>query len=195
MPPMPISPRSTGGPTNSHRCRRALLACALSPWLFAQTYTTWRDYSGSPDAAQYSALKQIDRSNVAQLKLAWTYPTGDDQHYLFNPIVIGETMYVLAKNNSIVALDAATGSEIWTHTPSPEVKIITNRGINYWESRDGYGPAASFLRGSLPSRHRCPYRQANSVLRRQRRRELERRSRPRSANPHAGAVHNAGPGL
>ena len=45
-------------------------------------------------------------------------------------------MYVLAKNNSIVALDAATGGEIWTHTPSPESKIITNGGINYWEGRD-----------------------------------------------------------
>jgi quinoprotein glucose dehydrogenase len=40
-------------------------------------------------------------------------------------------MYVLAKNNSIVALDAANGAELWTHTPSPEVRTITNRGINY----------------------------------------------------------------
>ena len=112
------------------------LAVALTSALSAQTHTTWRDYSGSPDAAQYSALKQINRSNVRQLELAWTYLTGDDRHYFFNPIVIDRIMYVLAKNNSIVALDAATGSEIWTHTPSPAVKIVTNRGINYWESRD-----------------------------------------------------------
>jgi len=109
---------------------------ALTALSSAQTYTAWRDYSGSPDAAQYSALKQIDRSNVKQLAAAWTYPTGDNNHYFFNPVVIGETMYVLAKNNSIVALDAATGREIWVHTPSPEASIITNRGITYWESRD-----------------------------------------------------------
>ena len=102
----------------------------------AQTHTTWRDYSGSPDSAQYSALKKIDRSNVSQLKVAWTYATGDNNKYFFNPIVIDGTMYVLAKNNSIVALDAATGREIWTHRPAPEIKIVTNRGINYWESRD-----------------------------------------------------------
>ena len=150
--------------------RIGYLVFALTGALSAQTHTTWRDYSGSPDAAQYSALKQIDRSNVTQLEVAWTYPVGDDRHYFFNPIVIDGTMYVLAKNNSIVALDAATGSEIWTHTPSPEVKIITNRGINYWESRDALRPSASFLRGSLPSRDRCAYRQANSFLRRQRRR-------------------------
>ena len=45
-------------------------------------------------------------------------------------------MYVLARNNSIVALDAATGKEIWTHPPDPRPAIITNRGINYWESKD-----------------------------------------------------------
>ena len=45
-------------------------------------------------------------------------------------------MYVLAKNNSIVALDAATGAVIWTHAPEPNTTIITNRGINYWESKD-----------------------------------------------------------
>ena len=45
-------------------------------------------------------------------------------------------MYVLAKNNSIVALDAASGAEIWTHAPEPDTTIITSRGINYWESQD-----------------------------------------------------------
>ena len=45
-------------------------------------------------------------------------------------------LYVLAKKNSIVALDAATGKEIWTYTPDPPATIITNRGINYWESQD-----------------------------------------------------------
>jgi quinoprotein glucose dehydrogenase len=102
----------------------------------AQSRTTWRDYSGGADSAQYSGLKQIKRSNVAQLQVAWTFATGDNNRYFFNPVVIDSTIYVLAKNNSIVALDAATGREIWTHRPVPEVKIITNRGINYWESRD-----------------------------------------------------------
>ena len=40
------------------------------------------------------------------------------------------------KNNSIVALDAATGKEIWTYSPGAGHRIITNRGINYWESKD-----------------------------------------------------------
>ncbi len=101
-----------------------------------QAHTTWRDYGGAPDSAQYSALKQIDASNVNKLEIAWTYPTGDNNKYFFNPIVIDQVMYVLARNNSIVALDAATGKEIWAYAPQPTPKIITNRGINYWESKD-----------------------------------------------------------
>lgn len=109
-----------------------LLSCSLC----AQNHLSWSDYGGSPDSAQYSALEQINRSNVAKLEIAWTYSTGDHNKYFFNPLVVDNVMYVLGKNNSIVALDAATGKEIWTHASGSEIKIITNRGINYWESKD-----------------------------------------------------------
>jgi len=112
------------------------VALLFASSLIAQTYTTWSDYSGAADSSQYSALSQINRSNVAKLELAWTYQTGDHNKYLFNPLVVDNIMYVLAKNNSIVAIDASTGKEIWTHVSGPEIKIITNRGINYWESKD-----------------------------------------------------------
>src|SRR6202453_1616464 len=100
------------------------------------THTTWRSYGGSPDGTQYSALRQIDRSNVKGLQVAWTYRTGDDRKYSFNPLIVDGVMYVLAKNNSIVALDAATGKEIWTHATDGKTTLITNRGIDYWESTD-----------------------------------------------------------
>lgn len=103
----------------------------------AEAHTTWRNYGGSPDGAQYSALRQIDRSNVKALQVAWTYRTGDGNKYAFNPLVIDGTMYVLAKNNSIVSLDAATGKENWTHPTDATTTLITNRGIDYWQSADG----------------------------------------------------------
>jgi quinoprotein glucose dehydrogenase len=102
----------------------------------ADNHTTWRAYGGASDGAQYSALHQIDRSNVSDLQVAWTYRTGDDKKYAFNPLVIDGTMYVLAKDNSIVALDAATGKEIWAHPTDPTTTLITNRGLDYWESAD-----------------------------------------------------------
>src|SRR6266700_3017822 len=86
---------------------------------FAQDHAAWSDYAGAADSAQYSALKQINRSNVSRLEIAWTYSTADSKKYLFNPIVVDGLMYVLAKNNSIVALDAATGKEVWVHPAEP----------------------------------------------------------------------------
>ena len=79
------------------------------------------------------ALDQITKSNVTRLQVAWTYRTQDNQSYLFNPIVVDDVMYVLARNNSLVALDAATGKEIWIHA---NLRGIASRGINYWESKD-----------------------------------------------------------
>ena len=52
-------------------------------------------------------MKQINRSNVTKLRVAWTYPTGDGARYIFNPVEIRGVDYLLAKNSSIVALDAA----------------------------------------------------------------------------------------
>ena len=103
---------------------------------FGQDHAHWNDYGGAADSAQYSALKQINRSNVKNLKIAWTYPTGDGNKYSFNPLVVDGRMYVLARNNSIVALDAASGKELWFHETGSHTKLITNRGINYWESKD-----------------------------------------------------------
>jgi quinoprotein glucose dehydrogenase len=114
----------------------ALLTVTIAAIAPGQNHGTWRDYGGASDAAQYSSLNQIDRSNVKQLEIAWSYPTGDNNKYFFNPVEAGGVLYVLARNNSIVALDAASGKEVWVHPAPPDTKIITNRGINYWESKD-----------------------------------------------------------
>ena len=103
----------------------------------APAYSTWSDYGGSSDSSQYSSLAQVNRSNVRKLEVAWNYPTGDGNKYAFNPLVVGRTMFVLAHNNSIVALDATSGKELWTHPTDPKTALITNRGINYWQSADG----------------------------------------------------------
>ncbi len=113
----------------------------IGAWLLtapasAQDHASWRDYGGASDAAQYSSLAQINRSNVTRLERAWLYPTGDSNKYFFNPIMVDGRLYVMAKNSSIVALDAATGKELWASAPEPNLKVITNRGINYWESKD-----------------------------------------------------------
>ena len=78
----------------------------------AQPYTQWTAYGGGSHSSQFSALNQINKKNVAQLQVAWTYPVTGNM--IFNPIVIDGVMYVQGSGNAIVALDAATGKEIWT---------------------------------------------------------------------------------
>ncbi len=96
----------------------------------------WREYGGSADSSQYSELNEVNRANVRNLKVAWTYSTGDTNKYSFNPLVVDGMMYVLAKGHSIVALDAANGKELWVHEVPSGTKIMSDRGISYWESKD-----------------------------------------------------------
>jgi quinoprotein glucose dehydrogenase len=92
----------------------------------------WDQNGGGVDSSQYSSLKEIDKTNVGRLAVAWTYPS--DEAYLFNPLIVNGTMYVLAKKRSIVALDAVTGQEKWVHQNEGAVGA---RGMSYWKSADG----------------------------------------------------------
>jgi len=94
---------------------------------------TWKHYGGSPSQSKYFTTKEITKENVNQLKPAWVYPTMDSVFNFFSPIVVDSIMYVMAKNYSLVAINATTGKEIWIHA---NLQGITRRGINYWESKD-----------------------------------------------------------
>ena len=107
----------------------ALAATAMSA--SDQNPREWRDYGGGPDNSKFSTLKQINKSNVTKLDVAWTYPYGETG---FNPIVARGVIYGKGRNSSLIALDAETGKEIWIHDG---LEGITRRGVNYWESRDG----------------------------------------------------------
>lgn len=96
-------------------------------------HITWKDYGGGPDQSKYVINDEITKLNVNALQVAWIYEPGDKNAYQFNPIIVDDIMYVLAKNNSLIALDASTGKELWIHANLPE---IARRGINYWENKD-----------------------------------------------------------
>lgn len=85
----------------------------------------WRDYAGGPDSSRFVAAKQITKANVARLEVAWTYPAGQTD---FNPLVVRGIVYGLGAGGSFVALDAATGKELWVHKG---VQGFTGRGINW----------------------------------------------------------------
>jgi quinoprotein glucose dehydrogenase len=97
-------------------------------------YSTWKSYGGTADQSKFFNASQITKENVAQMKVAWVYPTMDSMPNFFSPIVVDTVMYVMAKNSSLVAVNAKTGKEIWIHA---NLQGLTRRGINYWESKDG----------------------------------------------------------
>src|SRR5262245_13593385 len=91
----------------------------------------WRDYAGGHDSSRFVASTQITKANVHQLQVAWTYPPGQTD---FNPLVARGVVYGLGAGGTFVALDAATGKELWNYKG---VQNFTGRGVNYWESADG----------------------------------------------------------
>ena len=96
-----------------------------------QSAREWRDYAGGPDSSRFVNATQINKSNVKTLEVAWTYPEGQTD---FNPLVVRGVVYARGANNSFVALDAASGKQIWIHEG---VQGFNSRGVNYWESKDG----------------------------------------------------------
>ncbi len=109
-----------------------LCVCATLVSAADRSFATWGQYLGGADSSQYSSLKQINKSNVKQIEVAWTYQTGPGT-YTFDPVVVDGVMYVLAEKNTLVALDAATGKQLWVH---PNMGAVGTRGMNYWENKD-----------------------------------------------------------
>jgi glucose dehydrogenase len=110
----------------------------------AKPYTTWATYSGGAHSSQYSALNQINKSNVSQLAVAWTFPVAGT--VIFNPLIVDNVMYLQASNNTLAAVDPATGKELWRKQMAG---TFGARGMNYWESPDRKDRRILFLAGGM----------------------------------------------
>ncbi len=91
-------------------------------------YTGWSIYGGTKDNIRYSALTQIDTSNVIQLQKAWEFKTGDSDVYTqiqVNPIVVNNVLYGVSPKLKLFAVDAATGKSKWIFDPYQ----ITEQGV------------------------------------------------------------------
>ncbi len=108
----------------------ALMAC-LASVVTSRAQSSgkwWTGYGNGPDNSRYFASKRIDKSNVNQLQVAWTYPHGET---VTSPIVVRGVAYGRGRNGSIVAVDARSGKELWVRE---NMNGMTNRGMMYWES-------------------------------------------------------------
>jgi quinoprotein glucose dehydrogenase len=101
---------------------------------------TWAVYKGDAESSSYSSLTQINKENVDQLQVAWTFRPGDAPEgsrygkYECNPIIVGDVMYATSARHWLYAINARTGEKIWSFDPFEGGRGGgMYRGVAYWE--------------------------------------------------------------
>jgi quinoprotein glucose dehydrogenase len=128
----------------------------------------WPTYGNDPGGTRYSPAKQINRGNVAQLQVAWTYRTGAlpydeelDKKAAFEatPILIEGKLYLSTPYDHVIALNAVSGAKIWEFDPKLEhpygFSEVTSRGVSAWRDASTKGGKVCGLRifiGTLDAR-------------------------------------------
>lgn len=99
-----------------------------------------------PGGTRYSALSQINTTNINRLARAWTYHTGEQgRGFETVPIVVDNILYLSTQNQNIVALEPETGKEIWKY--KPESNGREHRGVSYWPGDGETAPRILFGTG------------------------------------------------
>ncbi|ANL27100.1 quinoprotein glucose dehydrogenase [Rhizobium phaseoli] len=108
----------------------------------------WHQYGRTPFGQRYSPLDQITTENVASLKEAWRYQTGDvkrpedisETTYQVTPLKVKDTLYLCTPHNWAIALDAKSGKEKWKYDANsgmnPNRQHQTCRGVTYYADPD-----------------------------------------------------------
>src|SRR5271156_5279216 len=128
----------------------ALVLALINPGFYAhsqvQSESDWPNYGNDPGGMRHSALSQINRENVARLKVAWIYHTGDisaghdgrkRSGFETTPILIDGKLYLTTPFNRVIALDPTTGRELWSYDPRIDQSLdygdgLINRGVTTW---------------------------------------------------------------
>ncbi len=111
--------------------RGHILPAATAQAKHTATHTDWPVYGGQSADDRYSALHQIDRTNVHKLKVAWTFDTKEPGGLQTNPLIVGRVLFGFTPTQKVIALDAATGKNLWTFsTGTPGLQ--PTRGLSYW---------------------------------------------------------------
>ena len=116
----------------------------------------WPTYGNDPGGMRYSPIDDINRGNVAKLRVAWVYHTGDvsdgskyprKSEFESTPIFVDGTLYVTTAFNRVIALDPTNGKERWIFDPKINLAAkysegLMNRGVSTWLDTDRKASAA-----------------------------------------------------
>lgn len=106
-----------------------------------QKSTNWSTYKSDLKSSSFSYLKQVNKLNVNQLELAWSFPFKDavpgarTSRIQANPIIVSGVMYIPSGRNRIYAINASTGKQLWSFDPFDGAQGGgVSRGVTYWEN-------------------------------------------------------------
>ncbi|KAB8308184.1 glucose/quinate/shikimate family membrane-bound PQQ-dependent dehydrogenase [Erwinia endophytica] len=115
----------------------------LMPVAKDQQQKNWDNYGNTPEGSRFVALDQITRDNVKDLKVAWTFHTGDtplspdgngaeDQQ---TPLQVGNTVFLCTPHNNVIAVAADTGKQIWRADINAKSSVwMRCRGLVYFDA-------------------------------------------------------------
>ncbi|MEI9904649.1 MAG: hypothetical protein WDN06_12250 [Asticcacaulis sp.] len=106
----------------------------------------WPWYHGNPNGTHYSTLSQITPRNVKNLKVAWTFDSGDafgdggnQSDMEGNPMIVRGRLYFVSPKGRLFCLDAARGTKTWVFDPAFGAPVTSRqrlRGVSYWADGD-----------------------------------------------------------
>ncbi len=97
----------------------------------------WDAAGGNTGQTKYSTLNQINKENVGQLEIAWTFHSGSKaENVQLNPLIVSGVVYITTPANELIALDGTNGQEVWSFDPAREEESFggINRGLAYWKN-------------------------------------------------------------
>ena len=128
----------------------------------------WRYYGKDAGGTRYSALAQINRTNVQELEVAWIYRMGEVKRphrtipdrmqapWECTPLAVDGVLYLSTPSNRVIALEAETGRELWEFDPqegrTDDRYYLQHRGVSYWEGTVDGKPQRRILMGTGDAR-------------------------------------------
>ncbi len=109
----------------------SIIVTASQPSVAQSALHDWPIYGGTPENNHYSTLSQINRENVKQLQVAWSFDTGESGGLQTSPIIVAGVLYAYTPSQKVIALNAATGTLLWKFDPAVH-GWQPARGLAYW---------------------------------------------------------------
>lgn len=133
----------TWGMFQPHGIHNSVAATGKTPVTDATRQQNWDQYGSNGDQNRFAALDQINRDNVDELEVAWTFHTGEvpkssgdssleDQN---TPLQVGNSLYLCTASNTVISVNATTGEEQWRHEFPTDTKTwVRCRGLAYFDA-------------------------------------------------------------